>query len=178
MKGILRLWVSLEVFFFCLELESVLLTWSLKLMNHLFLPHVLCVFLLCVSPRLHLSVCKCVHMGVRVRVLFSCVHSTGQKTEFTATVPSRWSLSLLTWRRTSSAEYFGSTTRLGYGHAYQAAIIWEGRPAVFLLSCSFLFKVLQLICHPSADLNSQFLSVTVHLTLATHKPVSVQAVQR
>lgn len=60
---------------------------------------------------LSLPVCEC----VCVPFSFSCAHSTGQRTESTGTDPSRWSSSLPTWRRTSSAEYFGSTTQRGWG---------------------------------------------------------------
>lgn len=56
-----------------------------------------------------------VFVCVFVCIFVSFVHSTGQKMESTATGPSRWSLSPPTWRRTSSAEYSGSTTPLGYG---------------------------------------------------------------
>lgn len=60
--------------------------------------------------------CVCVCVYVHMPIWFSCAHSTGQKTESTATDPSRWSLSPLIWKRTSSAEYSGSTMRLGYGN--------------------------------------------------------------
>ena len=98
------------------------------------------VFPVCVLLYLHLCVRKRVCMGVHVRVLFSCVHSTGQKTECTATGPSRWSSSLQTWRRTSSAEYFGSTTQLGYGNTGGPRLksinfVGIGGPAVSLPLC-------------------------------------------
>ena len=51
----------------------------------------------------------------------SCVHSTGQRMAFTATDTSRWSLCLPTLRRTSSAEYSGSTTLPGYESLHQPA---------------------------------------------------------
>lgn len=66
---------------------------------------------LCICANGHLCVCVCVYMPI----LFSCVHSTGQKMESTATDLSRWNLSLPTWRKTSSAEYLGSTMQHGYG---------------------------------------------------------------
>lgn len=73
------------------------------------------LFCLCVCWCNCISLCVNVCMCVYVPILFSCAHSTGQKTESTAMDPSRWSSSLPTWRRTSSAEYFGSTMQHGYG---------------------------------------------------------------
>lgn len=71
--------------------------------------------------------CVCVNIRVCVYmpILFSCAHSTGQKTESTATDPSRWSSSPPTWRRTSSAEYFGSTMQHGYSDTGGSCFKWK-----------------------------------------------------
>ncbi len=104
------------------------------------------LFCLCVCCCNCISLCVNVCMCVYVPILFSCAHSTGQKTESTATDPSRWSLSLPTWRRTSSAEYFGSTMPHGYGGTggsfFKLKIICLGAKNkhyiyVIGLSCSF-----------------------------------------
>lgn len=91
---------------------------DLKLISHLSFSCVSLCWFVCVLVYMHFSICvyACVCMYVHMPIWFSCAHSTGQKTESTATDPSRWSLSPLIWKRTSSAEYSGSTMRLGYGN--------------------------------------------------------------
>lgn len=123
--------------------------------------------------------CVCVCVYVHMPIWFSCAHSTGQKTESTATDPSRWSLSPLIWKRTSSAEYSGSTMRLGYGNTKWTSYkqkkhsVWSAWCVVvgfffvcfFLLCCPFICNFWNLFVFPAVK---PIYSVTAHLTHPTH----------
>lgn len=141
---------------------------------------------------LHVSLCECT--CVYVPILFSCAHSTGQKMESTGMDPSRWNSSLPTWRRTSSAEYFGSTTLHGYGDTVgscfkQKVVCLGGKKNKYCICLSVLtsslsallpifFYFCNLFVFPAVITTANlFCDCTPH-TSHSYAGLSIQAVQK